>query len=85
VKKEEEVKEVKEEEEEEDEEYEEEEEGEEEWRSANPLLTMPSFLHCNKGDAADLMQQGSAMATTSQQQQQQHSFQHPTATRNTNI
>jgi hypothetical protein len=32
---------------------------------------MPSFLHCNKGDAADLMQQGSAMATTSQKQQQQ--------------
>jgi hypothetical protein len=47
---------------------------------------MPSFLHCNKGDAADLMQQGSAMATTSQQQQQQQqSFQQPTATRNTNI
>jgi hypothetical protein len=45
---------------------------------------MPSFLHCNKGDAADLMQQGSAMATTSQKQQEQ-SFQHPTATRNTNI
>ncbi len=79
----EEVKEVKEEEEEEDEEQEEDEE--EEWRSANPLLTMPSFLHCNKGEAADLMQQGSAIATTSQKQQQQQSFQHQTATRNTNI
>jgi hypothetical protein len=46
---------------------------------------MPSFLHCNKGEAADLMQQGSAIATTSQKQQQQQSFQHQTATRNTNI